>query len=91
MNLTEQLAAVKDEMTFLAFARALLRDRQAESGSTDHCGRGTQGWENHTIDTFLEASLQWAEATGMGRSQGLSDDNPWKKMATFLYLGKIYE
>jgi hypothetical protein len=57
----------------------------------DDCGRGLAGWENHTIESFLEAAGSWAHATDFGFPQGLADASPWKKMAVFLYCGKIYE
>jgi hypothetical protein len=50
------------------------------------------GWQNGTIEQFLEAALSWAEDTGFGRTQGLADNVvPWRRLAVFLYTGKIYE
>ena len=51
-----------------------------------------RGWQNLTIEDFLEAALAWAEASNFGRSQGVDDSaNPWRRLAIFLYCGKIYE
>lgn len=92
MKLHEQLETVTDATTFLAFVRALIKDREAEAGRpVDGFGRGQNGWENHSIEGFLEAALSWAEVTNLGASQGLADASPWKRFVVFLYCGKIYE
>ena len=92
MELHEQLETVTDATSFLAFVRALTKDREAEAGrAIDDFGRGENGWENHSIEDFLGAALSWAEATNIGATQGLSDASPWKRFAVFLYCGKIYE
>ena len=96
MQLNEALEAVVDATSFLAFARLLAQDRihevaKAPSLPPDVVGRGANGWESHTIEAFLQASVAWAEATDVGLTQGLSTENPWKRFATFLYCGKIYE
>jgi len=88
--------AVVDEASFLKFVAALRQDREVEvaaqtTTSIDPFGRGPNGWENHTIEAFLEAAFSWAEDSNFGKSQGLTDENPWKKFAVFLYCGKIYE
>ncbi|HXA46531.1 MAG TPA: hypothetical protein VNW52_02790 [Burkholderiaceae bacterium] len=92
MELHEQLEAVVDEHSFLAFVRSLMLDREVKAGkSTDAFGRGENGWENYTIEAFLEGAMSWAEDSNFGASQGLADASPWKRFATFLYCGKIYE
>jgi hypothetical protein len=88
--------AVHDRESFLAFVAALAADRRASgaaergSPSGPH-GPEAGGWENVTIESFLEAALSWAEATGMGESQGLPVAPTWRGFAAFLYCGKIYE
>ena len=81
MELHDQLNGVKDEATFLAFVSALAADRRKKP----------EAWENDSVETFLEAAVAWAEDTGMGATQGLSEASPWKRAAVFLYCGKIYE
>jgi hypothetical protein len=81
MELYELLEAVRDETTFVAFAKALLRDLRENEAE----------WENGTIENFLEAGIAWAESTQVGASQGLAAASPWKRAASFLYCGKIYE
>lgn len=96
MELHEAADAVCDWQTFLVFTRQLIHDREDEvekekiSPSSPY-GPGANGWENGTIETFLDAAVAWAEATRFGETQGLPFDNPWRKFAAFLYCGKIYE
>lgn len=95
MSLYDAVQSVNDEESFLAFARALAADRahsvlvEAIKSSSPY-GPDAGGWENKSIEGFLEAAISWAEDTNFGRTQAL-DDNPWKRFAVFLYLGKIYE
>lgn len=90
MQLHEKLEAVTDAASFLCFVQALIEDRKNSNG-VDVTGRSDNGWESHSIEDFLEAALAWAEATEVGATQGLSDSSLWKRFATFLYCGKIYE
>ena len=69
MELYEQAAAVHDRRTLLEFVKALIADREevakeAVSPSL-HYGRGANGWENGSIEAFLEA-----ESTNFGVTQG---------------------
>ncbi len=92
MELHEMLERVDGPESFLEFAKSLLADREAEVGQpVDLCGRGVNGWENHTIDDFLEAAVAWGDASEMGASQERGKASPWKRCAAFLYCGKIYE
>jgi len=95
-SLVEMLEIVEDETSFLKFMKALLKDRQAEVEAEkvtpiDPFGKGALGWENHTIEAFLERGLSWALTTNFGETQGLADKSPWRRVATLLYCGKIYE
>ncbi len=95
-ELHEQLEAVKDEASFLKFVEALCQDRIADEAAQKTLGiypseRGPKGWANHTIDAFLMAACAWAEASAFGKTQGINDEQLWKKFAVFLYCGKIYE
>jgi hypothetical protein len=91
---------VHDRETFLAFVRALVADREVavkgeERKPTDPGVLGlvpdAGGWYNFTIESYLNASLSWAEDTGMGVSQGLPPEPSWRAFAMFLFCGKIYE
>ena len=39
----------------------------------------------------LNASLSWADETGMAVRQGLPPEPSWRAFAAFLLCGKIYE
>ncbi len=88
--------AVHDRESFLAFVGALAADRRASAAAervapSKPYSPAAGGWENVTIEGFLEAALAWAESTGRGESQGLPAAPTWRGFATFLYCGKIYE
>ena len=86
---------VTDEASFLAFVRALEADRRlaAELENSEPDGYGApRGWQNATIEQFLEAAVAWANDSKFGRLQDLeSDASPWRRFAVFLNAGKIYE
>ena len=93
-------ATVHDRETFLAFVRALVADREAaveaeERNPTDPRVLGlvpdAGGWYNFRIESYLSASLAWAEDTDMGITQGLPSEPTWRAFAVFLLCGKIYE
>ena len=54
-------------------------------------GRAAGGWENTSIESFLEAATAWATDSDFGLKQGLAENNTWKRFAVFLNAGKIYE
>lgn len=56
MQLHEQIEAVTDEATFLAFVQVLANDRRADG----------KNWENDSIEDFLEAAGSWADDSGFG-------------------------
>ncbi|MGL4422434.1 MAG: DUF7660 family protein [Gemmataceae bacterium] len=87
---------VTDREAFLRFVRALMEDRQASVAAekivpSSPYAPAVGGWENVTIEAFLEAALAWAEATEMGENQGLPAGPSWRAFAAFLYCGKVYE
>ena len=86
MQLHDALESVSDAASFLVFARLLASDRINKTNGSD-----VNGWQNNSIEDFLESAIAWAESTDIGLSQGLSASNPWKRFAVFLYSGKIYE
>ena len=95
-SLNVLIERVNSEESLLAFIVALAEDRrqavvaERENPSSAH-GPDAGGWENTSIEEFLEAAAAWAESTKFGLAQGLAADNLWKRFAVFLYLGKIYE
>jgi len=96
MELHEQADEVYDQRTLLEFVAALIADRDDEVAKevrtpSSPYGAGANGWENGTIEAFLDAGRRWAESTNFGETQGLSGANPWRQFASFLCCGKIYE
>lgn len=90
--------AVKDERSLLLFMQALAADWESEcriasiTPSSPH-GAGANGWENGTIGAYLEAAASWGEASidGLPQAGYAKPDNPWRRVAQILYMGKIYE
>ena len=95
MDSHELLRLVSDEKSFLAFVEALRKERGLDAAEervkpSSAYGPTQRGWENVTIEAFLEAACAWAEDANFGEAQKLRDFSLWKKFATFLYMGKIY-
>lgn len=96
MELHELLEKVADSNSFLEFVHALRADRldslvnEAAHPSSPYAA-SANGWENLTIEAFLEGAASWAESTDFGIKQGIPESNYWKRFAVFLYCGKIYE
>ena len=96
MDLLNKLENVKDEDSFLEFLSALAADRADEEekekkSPSNPWGPGHNGWENGTIAQFLEAMSDWAEGSKNGLPLMEKEENPWKRCADILYMGKIYE
>lgn len=94
-DLDEKLEAVVDRDSFLAFVKALIADREAEVAQekvnpSSPYSAGAGGWENSTIEAFLDAAVACAEDS-RGTEQELPEKPSWKAFATFLYCGKFYE
>jgi hypothetical protein len=83
------------EESFLAFVRALEADRRLAAAAEEREPHGydaPRGWQNSTIEQFLESALAWAADSKFGRNQDLGEGvSPWRRLAVFLYCGKIYE
>ena len=97
-KLTKLLDEVHDEKNFLKFVQALIADRIDEGRKekekpSSPFEAGANGWENATIESYLEAATAWASDSDFGRSHCAEkfSDNCWKQFAHFLYAGKIYE
>ncbi|MDR3457905.1 MAG: hypothetical protein P4N60_10700 [Verrucomicrobiae bacterium] len=97
-ELKKILDEVHNEESFLKFVQCLIANRLDEikeetKKSSPPIGTGANGWENTTVESYLEAASAWAADSNFGRSLpgGLFRDNSWHQFATFLYAGKIYE
>ncbi len=93
-NLHELLETVHDERSLLAYIDALRLDwedeqrKEAESPSPPYSA-GHNGWENGSIGQFLDAAF--AGGSRLADNHSRPADNPWKRCAEILYIGKIYE
>jgi hypothetical protein len=81
--------AVHDRESFLAFARALAVDRRASVAIEADAPRspyGPQpgGWENFTIEDFLNAAVRWAEDHCKSGGQHFPAGATWGAFASFL-------
>ena len=81
---------VSDRDSFFALVRALIADREqavAAEAASPSSGYGPDrgGWENTTIEGYLEACLACAE------DNDISHTASWRLFAQFLAGGKVYE
>ena len=100
-KLTELLSKVVDEASFLEFVHELAKDcekaaRKQKRKPAPPYGPGAGGWENVTIEDFLEAAAAWAEDSQFGRQMAspeleLHEVSEWQRFAAFLSAGKAYE
>ena len=96
MDAFDLLENVVDRESFLAFVRALIADRrhdvrQRTERPIDAAGPGPNGWENDTIEDYLESAVACAEDSAGKPVHGPPQSPSWREFAEFLYGGKIYE
>jgi len=96
LKLETILESVADEQSFLRFLQALAEDwddeqKQELANAGSPYGAGTNGGENGTIGAFLNAAVSWGEASVTSLESYEKPDNPWKRAAQIIYMGKIYE
>ena len=87
---------VHDRESFFEFVRSLCEDRKASKAAerispSSPYSPDAGGWENITIESFLEAALAWAEDSGKTEGRGLASEPSWRSFAIFLLAGKYYE
>lgn len=84
MQLEDQLRKVKSRADLARFIEAL-RDDLSEN---------QDGWENPSLDGFLEAMAAWVgdmDQYFRNKGETLSEDQPWELFATILAAAKTYE
>lgn len=87
---------VHDEETFVEFLRELMKDREeeialeTESPSSPY-EAGALGWQNTTIEGFLESAVAWSEDSSRPNERYKKPDNPWARAAQIIHAGKTYE
>ena len=92
-SLVEQ---VTDERSFITFLAALAADHEDERAKerispSSPYGTGANGWENGTIEAFLDSAAAWADASFDSLPLYTKPDNPWRRCAEILHMGKHYE
>jgi len=92
MNLSELADKVNSKETFLEFIRALAADRAEEEklekkSPLNPYGPGALGWENGSIEAFLDAMQAWASDSG----NKIPASPDWRTFARILHAGKFYE
>ena len=95
-RLQDALERVVDERSLIHFLRVLGHDwnkeRQFEADMPPSpYARAALGWENRSIGEYLEAMVDWAEASEEGLRFYAVPGNPWRRIADILFAGKIYE
>ena len=94
----EVLARVSDEASFIAFLRHLADEREAleamarEGKAVPGFLSGLGDWEYDTIGGFLDAAAARGESgAGYDFDEVSRADNPWRRAARILLMGKYYE
>jgi hypothetical protein len=95
IDLDKLIEQVNDRESFLLFVKALIEDRELEvaeekKNPSQPYGPGSMGWENGSIEDYLESSVAWTEAW-VGKKHELPQEASWSSFARFLYAGKYYE
>jgi hypothetical protein len=91
MKLQQLLENVNSKKTFLEFVDALKKDlideiEKEKVNPSSPYGPGANGWENGTIETFLDAVHAFGQA-----SPEIKEKPDWKIFALLLLAGKMYE
>ena len=94
MKLHELLENVDDRASFVVFVKALIQDKRVsdeleKQNPEKYKLVGALGWENGSIETYLDACLACFEDGKWHQEK--PKDITWKRFAEFLYGGKIYE
>ena len=87
---------VHDEESFVKFLRELMSDREREvalekDNPSSPYEAGPLGWQNITIENFLESAIAWSEDSDQPNEHYSKPDNPWARVAQILHAGKTYE
>ena len=87
---------VADERAFVRLLQLMVLDRQDEQQKelarpSSPCSAGANGWENYSIEAFLEAAAAWAEATSRTTTLGAEASDAWRRAAMIVVAGAFYE
>jgi hypothetical protein len=92
MDLSEMANKVNSKEAFLEFVRALAADRAEQEkleqkSPSNPYGPAALGWENDSIEAFLDAVQAWVSASG----DKIPEKPDWRTFARILHAGKFYE
>ena len=95
-DLDELIELVQDEESFIVFLSALASDKEQdrieeEKQPSSPWGPSIRGWENGTIETFLDAAAAWGSSSKDGLPNMEKSENPWRRAADIIFAGKFYE
>jgi hypothetical protein len=87
---------VADERAFIRLLQSMVLDRQDEQQKelarpSSPYSAGANGWENWSIEAFLEAAAAWAEATSRTTNLGGEASDAWCRAAMIIVAGAFYE
>ena len=83
-ELHEQVEEIQTRDDLVAFVQALSRDLKARP----------EGWENATLETFLDALASWTEDMDgyyRNRGQEIPKNPTWKTVGQMLAAARVYE
>lgn len=80
-NLFDELNKVDDEESLIKFLKIVSKDYKDNENE----------WQNKNISDYFERASEWAEISNKRIAHYEKQDNPWKRMADIVYMGKIYE
>jgi hypothetical protein len=95
-DLVSAAEVVADEKAFIQLLRMMALDREDEQQkelarpSSPHSA-GANGWENRSIEAFLEAAAAWAEATSRTANLGAEASDAWRRAAIIVVAVAFYE
>jgi hypothetical protein len=95
-DLISAAEAVADERAFIRLLQMMALDRQDEQQKelatpSSSYSTGATGWENGSIEAFLEAAAAWAEATSQTTNLGVGASDAWRRAAMIVVAGAFYE
>lgn len=89
--LFELAETVRDQESFLCFVQVLILER-SEADALSMTPDGFQGdWANHSIASFFDSAVRWAQDSSFGGRTSSETGNPWRFFALFLVAGQAYE
>jgi hypothetical protein len=95
-DLISAAQAVTDERAFIRLLQMMAVDRQDEqqmelAKRSAPYSAGANGWDNCSIEAFLEAAAAWGEATSRTTNLGAEASDAWRRAAMIVVAGAFYE